>query len=226
MLLFFLFWNVPDSWGAVGLRAVPLFTEGGAGAVVGVRDVSFSITKGGRRGDKTFQKMLGSIAICVNRQKLGRTIFPTTMRESFTSHPPPPAGALIPHPPVYINELIGWEGVDWNLQLTNDLLKSNVIYTFKHLQLIIVSFFLQEVHELLGSYDLKYCFVDKYKGTGRSNCSTMLDWARQFSKFGVCKLEEVGIRMDLLYYAPLKFNLTVNSVANKSKSGSPDLEHA
>lgn len=140
--------------------------------------------------------------------------------------PPPPAGALIPHPPVYINELIGWEGVDWNLQLTNDLLKSNVIYTFKHLQLIIVSFFLQEVHELLGSYDLKYCFVDKYKGTGRSNCSTMLDWARQFGKFGVCKLEEVGIRMDLLYYAPLKFNLTVNSVANKSKSGSPDLEHA
>lgn len=95
---------------------------------------------------------------------------------------------------------------------------------FTHL--IIVSFFLQEVHELLGSYDLKYCFVDKYKGTGRSNCSTMLDWARQFGKFGVCKLEEVGIRMDLLYYAPLKFNLTVNSVANKSKSGSPDLEHA
>lgn len=24
----------------------------------------------------------------------------------------------------------------------------------------------QEVHELLGNYDLKYCFVDKYKGTG------------------------------------------------------------
>ena len=26
--------------------------------------------------------------------------------------------------------------------------------------------FLQEVHELLSNYDLKYCFVDKYKGTG------------------------------------------------------------
>lgn len=208
--------------GSGGPAGGTIVHRGGAGAVVGVRDVSFSITKGGRRGDKTFQKMLGSIAICVNRQKLGRTIFATTMRESFTSHPPQQVHWFPPH----INELIGWEGVDWNLQLINDLLKSNVIYTFKHLQLIIVSFFLQEVHELLGSYDLKYCFVDKYKGTGRSNCSTMLDWARQFGKFGVCKLEEVGIRMDLLYYAPLKFNLTVNSVANKSKSGSPDLEHA
>lgn len=30
-------------------------------------------------------------------------------------------------------------------------------------------YFLQEVHELLGNYDLKYCFVDKYKGTGWSH---------------------------------------------------------
>lgn len=93
--------------GSGGPAGGTIVHRGGAGAVVGVRDVSVSITKGGRRGDKTFQKMLGSIAICVNRQKLGRTIFPTTMRESFTSHPPP-AGALIsPPPPVYINELIG-----------------------------------------------------------------------------------------------------------------------
>lgn len=27
-------------------------------------------------------------------------------------------------------------------------------------------FVFQEVHELLSNYDLKYCFVDKYKGTG------------------------------------------------------------
>lgn len=30
--------------------------------------------------------------------------------------------------------------------------------------LLIVS--LQEVHDLLSDYELKYCFVDKYKGTG------------------------------------------------------------
>lgn len=41
---------------------------------------------------------------------------------------------------------------------------------FKCLDLIICLFliYLQEVHELLGNYDLKYCFVDKYKGTGWS----------------------------------------------------------
>lgn len=26
--------------------------------------------------------------------------------------------------------------------------------------------FMQEVHDLLSDYELKYCFVDKYKGTG------------------------------------------------------------
>lgn len=30
--------------------------------------------------------------------------------------------------------------------------------------ILIVS--LQEVHDLLSDYELKYCFVDKYKGTG------------------------------------------------------------
>lgn len=29
---FFFFWNVPDSWGALGLRAVPLFTGGWGGS--------------------------------------------------------------------------------------------------------------------------------------------------------------------------------------------------
>lgn len=51
--------------GSGGPAGGTIVHRGGAGAVVGVRDVSFSITKGGRRGDKTFQKMLGSIAICV-----------------------------------------------------------------------------------------------------------------------------------------------------------------
>lgn len=31
-------------------------------------------------------------------------------------------------------------------------------------RLLLVS--LQEVHDLLSDYELKYCFVDKYKGTG------------------------------------------------------------
>lgn len=40
-------------------------------------------------------------------------------------------------------------------------------------------FFSQEVHELLGNYDLKYCFVDKYKGTGWSNCASISHFSKQ-----------------------------------------------
>lgn len=57
-------WNVPDSWGALGLRTIPLFTEeGGGGCREGVRDVSYHVTKARRRRDKRFQKMLETNAI-------------------------------------------------------------------------------------------------------------------------------------------------------------------
>lgn len=36
--------------------------------------------------------------------------------------------------------------------------------------------FIQEVHELLRNYDLKYCFVDKYKGTGKWFHQWLLVW--------------------------------------------------
>lgn len=45
-------------------------------------------------------------------------------------------------------------------------LKVLCIYKPESLNVMIVFSYLQEVHELLGNYDLKYCFVDKYKGTG------------------------------------------------------------
>lgn len=33
---------------------------------------------------------------------------------------------------------------------------------------IVPCFFLQEVHEILKEYELKYCFVDRNKGTGKT----------------------------------------------------------
>lgn len=203
MLLFFSFLERAWLVGSGGPAGGTIVHRGGAGAVVGVRDVSFSITKGGRRGDKTFQKMLDSIAICV---WIGKSWAEQFLLQQWGNHSPliPPSRCTDFFPPS-VYQRANWLRGSWLKSSINQrLLKSNIIYVFKHLQLIIVSFFLQEVHELLGSYDLKYCFVDKYKGTGRSNCSAMLDWTRQFGKFGICKLEEVGIRMQLLYYPPFK----------------------
>lgn len=38
---------------------------------------------------------------------------------------------------------------------------------FRSSYYVFFSVFLQEVHEILKDYELKYCFVDRNKGTGR-----------------------------------------------------------
>lgn len=49
-------WNVPDSWGAVGLRTVPLFTEwGGVGREFEMR-VAHLAKAGSCRDKKRFRK--------------------------------------------------------------------------------------------------------------------------------------------------------------------------
>lgn len=100
---FFFFWNVPDSWGALGLRAVPLFTPGGWVGGLGVRDVSCSITKGGRCGHKTFQKMLDSIAIRLWMVKSSAEQF---LREQWVTSKTPQVHLLLSFPTGH--ELVNW----------------------------------------------------------------------------------------------------------------------
>lgn len=181
---FFFFWNVPDSWGAVGLRAVPLFTPGGWVGGLGVRDVSCSITKGGRCGHKTFQKMLDSIAIRLWMVKSSAEQF---LREQWVTSKTPQVHLLLSFPTGH--ELVNW-WCDF-IKSTIKTYKSQIFYVwyikgyddgFECLD-ITISSHLQEVHELLGNYDLKYCFVDKYKGTGWSHCWSVVSLHVQYKGY-------------------------------------------
>lgn len=84
---FHIFGNVPGSWGALGLRAQPLFTLGGG--VQAVRDASCSITKGGRCGDKTRSKMLDSVTI---RWWMVKSSAKQFLQQQWDGCPPPTGG--------------------------------------------------------------------------------------------------------------------------------------
>ena len=146
------------------------------GRVVGVRDVSCNITKGGRCGDKTFQKMLDSITIRLWMVKSSAEQF---LLQQWVSYSP-----FTSHRCTCCEFPSGHESVNYVLPKSTikQSAKINNLYTSQILMkglcgdelkcpdVSAVFSYLQEVHELLGNYDLKYCFVDKYKGTGWSNC--------------------------------------------------------
>lgn len=171
-----IFWNVPDSWGALGLRAVPLFRGGSTG--------SSRCELHYNKRWKAWRQNASENArqhrhLFVNGQKQRRTISPATMSQLFAS--------LITHRCTYpasfpVNVLRNYQ----MLQLSNDghlERRTDVWYPVKSVTIQCDDSFiflgemyllLQEVHELLGNYDLKYCFVDKYKGTGWLNCLSIL----------------------------------------------------
>lgn len=82
----FLVWNVPDSWGAMGLWTVPLST--GSGGSAGSSRCEGPVTKGGRRRDKNESENARERQYSfVNGQKQCR-ISASTMRQ-LTPYLPP-----------------------------------------------------------------------------------------------------------------------------------------
>lgn len=83
------------SSGPAGGTIVHTVRGGWGGCVVVVRDVSCNITKGGRRGDKTFQKMLDSIAICLRMSKAAQNNFSGNNESVIHLSPPPQVHLLL-----------------------------------------------------------------------------------------------------------------------------------
>lgn len=81
-------------------------TERGGGCVVVVRDVSCNITKGGRCGDKTFQKMLDSIAICLRMSKAAQNNFSGNNESVILLSPPPQVHLLLVSQWTWISQLV------------------------------------------------------------------------------------------------------------------------
>lgn len=93
----------------------------------------------------------------VNGKKAARNNF--SSNNEAVVHPPRPPGGSITK---------AVRSVNWALPIKIILIHIGLKWTELR-GFNVFKFLLQEVHELLGNYDLKYCFVDKYKGTGWSD---------------------------------------------------------